>query len=129
QGPYVNSPATKTQAKHHPLPGDLAGALQHLSAYLVSKNRKLTIIAVGGVVNTLLLETIRRYFSVPYATKQNAALALEWLNNHTVLFIAGPIRRMLTTEAFNQNEVVFDATGLRLLAAPWQYLFCTKLIG
>lgn len=124
----------------------LAGALQHVSAYLVSKNRKLTIIAVGGVVNTLLLENRMRTYDVDFfheslsskdaalllratrhATKQNAALAPGWLNNHTVLFIAGPIRRMLTTEAFNQNEVVFDATGLRLLAAPWQYLFCTKV--
>lgn len=37
------------------------------------------------------------------------------------------IRRVLTSEAFTQNEIVFDSPGLRLIAAPWEYLFCTKV--
>lgn len=124
----------------------LVQALQHVSVYLAAKNTQITLIAVGGVVNTLLLENRVHTRDVDffndnltvedtafilqgarYATKMNRSLEPEWLNNHTVLFIPVDIRRVLTSEAFTQNEIVFDSPSLRLIAAPWEYLFCTKV--
>lgn len=54
-------------------------------------------------------------------------LGQEWLNNHTVLFIPLHIRQILTMEALDQHAIVFQAPGLTILAAPWAYLFCTKI--
>lgn len=82
----------------------LVQALQHVSMYLAAKNRQITLIVVGGVVNTLLLEnrvhtrdvdffndnltvedTAFILQGTKYATKMNRSLEPQWLNNHTVL--------------------------------------------
>lgn len=37
------------------------------------------------------------------------------------------LRNSLTSEAIAQNEIVFEAPGLKVVAAPWNYAFCCKV--
>jgi hypothetical protein len=124
----------------------LMNALQSVAAYIVSKDQGITLTVVGGAINTMLLRSRPNTHDVDFfndnltpaevkclskatksAFKSNRTLGQEWLNNHTVLFIPLHIRRILTMEALDQHAIVFQAPGLTLLAAPWAYLFCTKI--
>jgi hypothetical protein len=62
-----------------------------------------------------------------YAVEEMPILELEWLNNCTILFISQRLREILTANAVAQNEVVFRAPGLTLLAAPWEYTKLNRL--
>jgi len=54
-------------------------------------------------------------------------LAKGWLNNHTALFIDANKIEALYNEAIKDNIVVFDKTGLKVLAAPWRYSIVAKV--
>ena len=124
----------------------MQNALRRVAQYLHQKRKQLTIIAVGGAVNTLLLESRSTTHDLDffnnslqkqdvqlirdaarYARTRDPSLPEEWLNNRTTLFIRPNIRASLTDEAIRQNELVFRAPGLLVLAAPWHYAFCAKL--
>jgi hypothetical protein len=124
----------------------LQRALQNVARYLQSRRIQVMIIAVGGAVNTLFLQTRNTTHDIDffnqslrpdelqliraaaqYARTQDRSLPDEWLNNRTVLFIPGEARTALTQEAIAMNEVVFEEPGLQVLAAPWDYAFCAKL--
>lgn len=117
-----------------------------MARYLQSKGASLTVIIVGGAVNTLFLQSRGTTHDIDffnnnlkkehmdlilaaarYAREQDSNLPSQWLNNRTVLFIRADLRNTLTNEAYQQNEVVFEQRGLRVLAAPWNYAFCAKL--
>ncbi|KAH7906579.1 hypothetical protein BJ138DRAFT_617829 [Hygrophoropsis aurantiaca] len=107
----------------------------------------ITIVAVGGAVNTVLLKTRASTGDVDffYRTKtkhddvskiiiaaDNARTKLrlgeQWLNNHTAVFIEEGTIKSLYDEAIQQNEVVFSAPGtLTVYAAPWRYALAAKL--
>ena len=59
--------------------------------------------------------------------KASLPLGGNWLNNATTLYIPSRIRQELAQEAVEQNDVVFQAPGLTVLAAPWLYALCTKI--
>lgn len=120
--------------------------LATVAATLHSKKQQISIIAVGGAVNTLLLHTRESTGDVDffYRTKtkhedvtkvivaaDTAATKLKlgdhWLNNHTAIFIEEGTIHRLYDEAINQNEIVFSAPGLTVYAAPWRYALGTKL--
>ncbi|KAI2785757.1 hypothetical protein POX_h09516 [Penicillium oxalicum] len=124
---------------------NLTDALQNVADYLASKKQNITLIIVGGAINTLLLQSRTHTHDVYFfndsltaaevkclskvaksALKNNQELGSEWLNNRTVLFIPAHIRRVLMAEAIGQHTIVFQALGLTALAAPWEYLFCAK---
>ncbi|KAJ5216370.1 uncharacterized protein N7498_002777 [Penicillium cinerascens] len=124
----------------------LMNALQNVAAYIASKNQCITLIVVGGTINTILLRSRPNTHDVDFfndnltpaevkclskatksAFKRNRTLGQEWLNNHIVLFIPLHIRRILLMEALDQHAIVFQAPGLTIFAAPWTYLFCTKM--
>ncbi|CEJ57059.1 hypothetical protein PMG11_05767 [Penicillium brasilianum] len=115
----------------------LTNALQNVAAYIASKDQGITLIVVGGTINTMLLRSRPNTHDVDFfndnltpaeikclskatksAFKKNRTLGQEWLNNHTVLFIPLHIRRILTMEALDQHAIVFQASGLTILAAP-----------
>jgi hypothetical protein len=54
-------------------------------------------------------------------------LPASWFNNQTTVFIKSSLRKTLTDEAIAQNEIVFRAQGLTILAAPWPYALCSKI--
>lgn len=124
----------------------LLGALNNVALYLQSKGANITIVAVGGAVNTILLQSRATTHDVDFynvalsqkeiallrgamaqAQKHDKTLSNEWLNNRTVLFIPKAQRKILTDEAMQQRDVVFGQPGLTVLAAPWKYAFCAKL--
>jgi len=49
------------------------------------------------------------------------------MNNRCVLFIPRSQKEYLYNEAVRQNDVVFQAPGLKVLAAPWNYAVSAKL--
>jgi len=97
--------------------------LTTVAATLHSKGQHISIVAVGGAVNTLLLNTRESTGDVDffYRTKTkhedvaNVTIAADaaatklklgehWLNNHTALFIEEGAIQHLYDEAVTQNE-------------------------
>jgi hypothetical protein len=122
---------------------DLLIALQHLATYICNQNADITIIAVGGVVNTVHLRTREMTHDVDflggneqihllrdasiYAQQQSKIqLGANWLNNATILIIPLSLQNQLIREAILQDVVLFRERGLTVLAAPWNYAFCGK---
>ncbi|KAF9267942.1 hypothetical protein L218DRAFT_955112 [Marasmius fiardii PR-910] len=110
------------------------------------RRRNVAIVAVGGAVNTLLLQTRTTTGDVDffYKTKERnedvskiilaadtAATELglgdHWLNNHTAVFVQVGVIQQLYDEAVHQHEIVFQEPGLTVYAAPWRYALGTKL--
>ena len=126
-------------------------ALGYMAAFLVKRRQQLVVVGVGGAVNVILLRTRPSTHDVDFfnqnLTPKQAALLTEatsfarrqmstarrielpvnWFNNRTVIFIPSHLRAELTREAQEQQEVVFEAPGLTVLAAPWPYAFCSKV--
>lgn len=141
---------TATPGRTAPLPNltrpTLTQALANVGDYLLKKKKNVTVIAVGGAVNTIFLQsrtsthdvdfynsrlTVAEYGYLMSAAKDAAGkdpqLNEGWFNNHTVFFIPQAQRDALTNQAFTQNEVIFQHGGLKVLAAPWDYAFCCKI--
>ncbi|KAH6856705.1 hypothetical protein B0I37DRAFT_81102 [Chaetomium sp. MPI-CAGE-AT-0009] len=141
---------TGTPGSSAPLPAltrpTLEKALTNVGDYLTSKKKTVTVIAVGGAVNTIYLKSRQSMHDVDFynsrlsvaefgnlmkaakdAVDRDPQLNEGWFNNHTVFFIPQSQRDSLTTQAFAQNEVIFQHGGLKVLAAPWQYAFCCKV--
>ncbi|AEO71566.1 uncharacterized protein THITE_2058890, partial [Thermothielavioides terrestris NRRL 8126] len=124
----------------------LLSALQNVAAYITKKGGNVTVIAIGGAINTIYLRSRQTTHDVDFfnnyltaddfkhliqgareAAKRNPELEESWFNNRTILFIPKDQRQTLTDQAFAQREVIFRQGGLTVLAAPWQYAFCCKL--
>lgn len=125
----------------------LRAALNIMADYIDSHHQEITVITVGGAVNTMLLRTRDSTHDVDffgtnlnntervlldeaakYAQRRSATpLGAEWFNNQTMLWIPPDVHRVVTQEAMHQNEVVFYKKGLRVIAAPWNYAFCGKM--
>ncbi|KAK1219353.1 hypothetical protein PQX77_017928 [Marasmius sp. AFHP31] len=162
----VNRPGESTETK---LTADsIKSGLKAVADSIRAKGNNISIVAVGGAVNTVLLRTRQSTSDVDffYRTKTKhedvtqvilaadaarKALKLDdhWLNNHTALFIQvgvflttfawekgftdeiintqeGTIQR-LYDEAVQQKDIVFNAPGLTVYAAPWRYALAAKL--
>lgn len=61
------------------------------------------------------------------AQMKDEKLETTWLNNRTIVFMPIDLRNSLTPEAIAQNEIVFKAPSLKVVAAPWNYAFCYKV--
>ena len=61
------------------------------------------------------------------AATKKLGLAKGWLNNHTAVFIDANKIEALYNEAIRDNIVVFNKTGLTVLAAPWRYSLVAKV--
>jgi hypothetical protein len=128
---------------------DLIAALTQVAAYLRRKNASIQLVAVGGAVNTILLRTRETTHDLDFLgasgfggvdqpgrilaeasqyaqTQSSAPLGGNWFNNSTVLLIRQDVQREITSLAIKQNIVIFEESGLKVLAAPWSYAFCGK---
>ncbi|KAF8122669.1 hypothetical protein EV363DRAFT_1182177 [Boletus edulis] len=124
--------------------------LNVVAKHLASKGLNVSIVTVGGAVNTVLLKSRASTGDVDffYCTKDSGAkdsnvvhevmeagklaekelkLGHQWLNNHTAIFIEETTINDLYEQAIKQNEKVFSAKGLTVYAAPWNYALMTKL--
>lgn len=124
----------------------LVKALNEAASYIRSKGANIWIVAIGSAVNTVLLQTHETTHDInfynnfldkqqvtlliqasTYACKRIPGLKPSWFNNRTVFFILRTLREYLTSEAFQQNKVLFDAPGLKVFAAPWTYAIAATM--
>ncbi|KAI1061835.1 hypothetical protein LB506_009813 [Fusarium annulatum] len=140
----------KTPGQDFPAPNfpraTLLTALSNVAATIRKQHGNVTIIAVGGAVNTIYLQSRETTHDVDffndnltsedfehlvagirYASKKDKTLTSDWLNNSTMFFIPRDQRRTLSQQAHEQREVIFEEPGLTVLAAPWEYAFCCKI--
>ncbi|OAA59867.1 hypothetical protein SPI_06065 [Niveomyces insectorum RCEF 264] len=124
----------------------LLAALNHVSRYIANRNQKITVVAVGGAVNTLYLQSRCTTHDVDIfgsdfsnqaqvlldeamhdAQQHFPGLGTDWLNTETQMWMPGPLHRELTADAQKQNIRIFDDAGLVIYAAPWTYAFTAKI--
>ncbi|KAI4127890.1 MAG: hypothetical protein LQ341_006742 [Variospora aurantia] len=125
----------------------LRAALTAMADYIDSHHQEITVITVGGAVNTILLQNRESTHDIDffgtnldnnqrvllgeaakYAERRSATpLGGEWFNNQTMLWLPPNVHRTVTDEALRQDQVVFYKKGLKLVAAPWNYAFCGKM--
>lgn len=121
-------------------------ALQYVAQYLAEKRQDLTIVTVGGALNTIYLQSRQSTHDVDffgshltqrqlelideamqYAERMSSVpLGGAWLNNETQLHMAPDVRRFVTQSALEQNLIIFERRGLKVVAAPWSYCFISK---
>ncbi|EEP80015.1 predicted protein [Uncinocarpus reesii 1704] len=128
---------------------NLNKALEYAADFLHRKRQNLTIVAVGGAVNTILLKTrevthdvdffngnlsyrvsqadLLRDAAAEAASRSSVPLGRNWLNNSTALYMPKELQIEMTEAAMAQDKVIFQKPGLRVLAAPWDYAISTKL--
>jgi hypothetical protein len=140
----------KTPGQDAPLPKlsrtTLLAALTRVAAYIRSKGGNVRIVAVGGAVNTIHLQSRGATHDLDFfnneltaadyeylvngakeAARRDKLLEEQWFNNRTILFIPMDQRDTLTQQSFQQGEVIFQEPGLTVFAAPWSYAFCCKV--
>ncbi|KAI9756675.1 MAG: proteasome component pup2 [Chaenotheca gracillima] len=125
----------------------LMDALGCMADYIDNQRQSITVIAVGGAVNTILLQSRQSTRDVDFfgcnisnqqrvlldeasnyaGRRSKVPLGGQWFNNQTMLWIPPDIHRRVTREALDQNEIVFQKRGLKVVAAPWNYAFCGKM--
>lgn len=125
----------------------LEHALMLMAEYIHRKGQDLTIITLGGATNTLLLQNRPSTHDIDflganlnddqcrllgraarYAERRSPTpLGREWFNNAWILWIPVEVHRRITREAIDQDEIVFQGRGLKVVAAPWKFAFCCKM--
>ncbi|KAH9897919.1 hypothetical protein C8Q73DRAFT_788146 [Cubamyces lactineus] len=125
---------------------EISDLLKLVANKLVSQGKNLTIVAVGGAVNTVLLHSrpatgdvdffyntktqnpdVTAITQAAQAVAKDKKLGDAWLNNHTAVFLHEDTINALYEEARRQNRPLFTASGLTVLAAPWRYAITTKI--
>lgn len=122
---------------------EITAALEVVAKELSKRKQSVTIVAVGGAINTVLLKTRASTADVDFfgvdkrlppgfndaikAAVKSVGINEGWLNNHTALFIGNDRINSLFTEAVNDNIIIFKKPGLTVLAAPWRYCLVAKL--
>jgi hypothetical protein len=119
---------------------NIVKALSYAAQYIHERGQNATVVAVGGAVNTVYLQTRNTTHDVDffcplltqptlgivreagrYAVERSSVpLAVDWLNNATA-------RMPGVVEAIAQNDVLVSYPGLTVVAAPWNYAFIKKV--
>ncbi|WEW61740.1 hypothetical protein PRK78_007234 [Emydomyces testavorans] len=127
---------------------DLLDGLQHVADYLHAHGVYIEIYMVGGAVNTIHLRSRKythdvdfiagpistdKHFHLCKATQHAvknsyAPFTKDWINNATERMpeVIGKVPRLIA-EARAQNIVIFHVSGLKVLAAPWNYALVKKI--
>ena len=118
-----------------------------MANYIDSKGQSITIITLGGAVSTVLLQSRSTTHDVDFfgtnldnqqrrllgaAAKyaenhSHSPLGRDWFNNHTMVLLPADVHERITREALQQDEVVFEQRGLKVIAATWNYALCAKM--
>ncbi len=125
----------------------LEHALAVMAQYIQLHDEDLTIIIIGGAVNTILLESRQATHDIDFLgtninkdqhkilmsaaayarSRCQPKLEYGWLNNEVNLGLPTKILQQITREAIAQDEVVFHRRGLKVIAAPWELQLCGKM--
>ena len=146
--PQVDHDGKAIQIEDHELDRrTLEAALTTMADFIYKQRQNITVITIGGAVNTLLLQNRQSTHDVDffgtnlnndqrilldeaarYAERQSRTpLGGEWFNNQMMLWLSPNVHRKVTQEALEQNEVVFARRGLKMVVAPWNYALCGKM--
>ncbi|KAK8138100.1 hypothetical protein PG984_001480 [Apiospora sp. TS-2023a] len=125
---------------------ELLDALACVAQYINQRRSQITVVAVGGAVNTLYLQSrgtthdidifgsdfnndarIMLDEAMHEAQERFPALGTDWLNTETQMWMVGPVHGELTRLAKEQNVKIFEQPGLTIFAAPWHYAFTAKI--
>ncbi|KAK7940757.1 uncharacterized protein PG986_013144 [Apiospora aurea] len=125
---------------------ELAAALAYVAQYIRQRRSRITVVAVGGAVNTLYLRSrgstqdidifgadfnndarVLLDRAMHAAQQRFPALGTDWLNTETQMWMPGPLHSELTRVAKVQNVKIFERPGLTIYAAPWHYAFTAKI--
>jgi hypothetical protein len=141
-------PSGRGQQKPNITTPILRQALEAMASYVIAQRRDLTVMVVGGAVSTMRLDLRTSTKDVnffgghlsssemellqqasEYARRKIRVPNLDsaWFNNRAMIFVNQEAQQRLYDEAVQQNVVVFQKLGLKLLAAPWEYQFWAKL--
>ena len=125
----------------------LETALKCMADCIDRQGQNITLIIGGGAVNTMLLQSRLSTHDVDffgtnlnndqrvlldkaagYAEMQSQIpLGGEWFNNQAILWLPPNVHHRVTKEALEQDDVVFEKRGLKVIAAPWNYALCGKM--
>ncbi len=124
-------------------------ALRLMADYLASRDQNITIITVGGSISNILLrdqltrehldylvlnvsDEQRRIFADAARHTRNRCsrpIVGAWFSarGDDTLKLPSSICRQVVLSSISQNEVIFQAPGLKIIAAPWDYAFVATL--
>ena len=124
-------------------------ALRLMADYIAGQGQHITIITVGGSISSLLLKNqLTRenldYIATNASEEQRKILAAAaryaqrqcsqpirgaWFSTRgdDTLKLPFSVQRQVVLKAISQNEIIFQARGLKILAAPWDYAFVATL--
>ncbi|KAF7505307.1 hypothetical protein GJ744_001010 [Endocarpon pusillum] len=124
-------------------------ALHLMASYLASQGQNITIITVGGSISSLLLkDQLTRenldYIATDVSEEQRKILAAAakyarlkssqpirgaWFSTRgsDTLKLPFSVHRQVVLRSIAQHEIIFQAPGLKILAAPWEYAFVATL--
>lgn len=128
----------------------LERGLRLMARYLSQRDFDLTIITVGGPISTLLISdrSQRReldFIGVGLNNSDERRRALElaaeyarrsippdvlgtsWFAARTMLVLPTEVHHVVVRKAVAADEVVYQARGLKILAAPWEFAFWTTM--
>jgi hypothetical protein len=132
----------------HPLTADtLPIVLNYVAEYILQQRTHLTLVTLGGAVNTFTLQsrdgTTDVDFLIPdskptdlrlikeasrYAQSHSPIpLSTHWLNNHVDFLIPREVQEVLIREAMEQDDAIYREPGLMVLVAPWAYIFAAEI--
>ncbi|CAK3826863.1 Hypothetical predicted protein [Lecanosticta acicola] len=121
-------------------------ALQYTAQYLNERRQNLTLVTVGGAINTMYLRSRQTTHDVDffgahlnqrqlqmideamqYAERMSSVpLGGAWLNNESRCTWLRMLGDTSQTVQLEQDMVVFKEPGLTVVAAPWSYSFISK---
>ena len=121
----------------------IIAALDHVGDYIHHHGEHVTIVAIGGAISTIHLQTRRSTHDVDFFCAENQTsllrdaskhaqsqnglpLGMNWFNNTITLSIGQVLIDELIKDAKRQNVVVMKRQGLIIYAAPWMYALCGK---
>lgn len=120
-------------------------ALEYAAAYLHRRRCPMQLVATGEVINTLYLRDRTSTHDVIFFASDHSPLDWQilraaiadathktgappnWLHNQTHVSLTQAVRLRLVRNAVQCGTIVFQAPGLKLFAAPWEYALCSKL--
>ncbi|ERF73894.1 hypothetical protein EPUS_05906 [Endocarpon pusillum Z07020] len=149
QDQQINPPAQKRIDSFALQRETIQQALHLMASYLASQGQNITIITVGGSISGLLLkdQLTRKnldYLATDVSEEQRKILAAAakyarlkcsqpirgaWFSTRgdDTLKLPFSVHKRVVLRSISQNEIIFQAHGLKILAAPWDYAFVATL--
>lgn len=128
-------------------PQILLQALSAMGTFLSTRDLEIELIAMGGETYNLLFpgkiapynkdflkinlpdkKKLALYRAAQHAeAKCERHIGVDRFTRRHMLQLPEPIHQKVITLALSQKDYIFQSQGLKILAPPWDYIFCLKL--